>query len=78
MQQYMDNSGGNGMAPQMAQGPPGGGPVAAAAAFVQHPPDNVYVTPKQWQQSVASVYEGGLKRRWDYMQQGVEPVSKRR
>jgi hypothetical protein len=35
------------------------------------PPENVqYVTPKQWQQSVASVYDPGLKRRWSYMQSG--------
>ena len=27
----------------------------------------VYVTPKEWQQSVASVFDPGLKRRWvDY------------
>jgi hypothetical protein len=25
-----------------------------------------FVTPAMWQQSVASVYEGGLKRSWDY------------
>lgn len=24
------------------------------------------MTPEMWQQSVASVYEGGLKRAWDY------------
>jgi len=30
----------------------------------------VFVTPKQWQQSVASVFDpGGLKRRWGYEQQ---------
>lgn len=30
----------------------------------------VYVTPKEWQQSVASVYDpSGLKRKWDYEQQ---------
>ena len=27
----------------------------------------IFVTPKEWQQSVASVYDpGGMKRRWDY------------
>ncbi|UZP46177.1 hypothetical protein NXS19_013989 [Fusarium pseudograminearum] len=25
-----------------------------------------FVTPAMWQESVASVYEGGLKRGWDY------------
>jgi hypothetical protein len=33
----------------------------AAAAPVQ-----AFVTPAMWQESVASVYEGGLKRAWDY------------
>jgi hypothetical protein len=33
-----------------------------------------FVTPAMWQESVASVYEGGLKRGWDY--DGV-PVMKR-
>jgi hypothetical protein len=38
------------------------------------PPENVqYVTPKQWQQSVASVYDPGMKRRWSYMQSGGQP-----
>jgi hypothetical protein len=35
-----------------------------------------YVTPAMWQESVASVYEGGLKRAWDY--DGTQPSSKRR
>ncbi|KAI1090351.1 hypothetical protein F5B19DRAFT_484623 [Rostrohypoxylon terebratum] len=30
------------------------------------PPMQAFVTPAMWQESVASVYEGGLKRRWDY------------
>jgi hypothetical protein len=25
-----------------------------------------FVSPSMWQESVASVYEGGLKRHWDY------------
>jgi hypothetical protein len=25
-----------------------------------------FVSPSMWQESVASVYEGGLKRQWDY------------
>ncbi|OTB19093.1 hypothetical protein K445DRAFT_188880 [Daldinia sp. EC12] len=30
------------------------------------PPVQTFVTPAMWQESVASVYEGGLKRHWDY------------
>lgn len=45
---------------------------ARPAGYGQPPPDSVYVTPKQWQQSVQSVYEGGLKRRWDSMGQGQQ------
>jgi hypothetical protein len=30
------------------------------------PPPQTFVTPAMWQESVASVYEGGLKRGWDY------------
>jgi hypothetical protein len=30
------------------------------------PPVQTFVTPAMWQESVASVYEGGLKRAWDY------------
>lgn len=29
-------------------------------------PVQPFVTPAMWQESVASVYEGGLKRAWDY------------
>lgn len=29
-------------------------------------PVQTFVTPAMWQESVASVYEGGLKRGWDY------------
>lgn len=29
-------------------------------------PVQTFVTPAMWQESVASVYEGGLKRTWDY------------
>lgn len=29
-------------------------------------PVQSYITPAMWQESVASVYEGGLKRSWDY------------
>ena len=33
----------------------------------QYPAAQTFVTPAMWQQSVASVYEGGLKRSWgDY------------
>jgi hypothetical protein len=34
-----------------------------------------FVTPAMWQESVASVYEGGLKRAWDY---DSGPMMKRR
>ncbi|KAI1761816.1 hypothetical protein GGR53DRAFT_533201 [Hypoxylon sp. FL1150] len=30
------------------------------------PPMHAFVTPAMWQESVTSVYEGGLKRHWDY------------
>lgn len=41
---------------------------SSAQVAVAHTP--VYVTPKEWQQSVASVFDpGGLKRKWDYEQQ---------
>ena len=29
-------------------------------------PVQTFVTPAMWRESVASVYEGGLKRAWDY------------
>jgi hypothetical protein len=32
----------------------------------QYPAAQTFVTPAMWQESVASVYEGGLKRAWDY------------
>lgn len=35
-----------------------------------------FVTPEMWRESVASVYEGGLKRSWDY--DTTEPSMKRR
>lgn len=38
-------------------------------------PVNNFVTPAMWQESVASVYEGGLKRGWDY---DAGPAMKRR
>ncbi|KAJ2892009.1 lipase regulator 1 [Zalerion maritima] len=47
-------------------------PVAPTSAASQLPPQQYsaapiqsFVTPAMWQESVASVYEGGLKRRWD-------------
>ena len=39
-------------------------------------PMQTFVTPAMWQESVASVYEGGLKRSWDY--DGGLPMNKRR
>lgn len=35
-------------------------------AYPTHVPVQTFVTPAMWQESVASVYEGGLKRAWDY------------
>ncbi|KAH0530637.1 hypothetical protein TsFJ059_005242 [Trichoderma semiorbis] len=43
--------------------------------YVAAPVPN-FVTPAMWQESVASVYEGGLKRGWDY--DGTQPAMKRR
>ncbi|KAL7620628.1 hypothetical protein AAE478_009623 [Parahypoxylon ruwenzoriense] len=44
------------------------------------PPVQAFVTPAMWQESVASVYEGGLKRHWDYDSGTsiVETMNKRR
>lgn len=39
-------------------------------------PTQTFVTPAMWQESVASVYEGGLKRAWDY--DGGMSMNKRR
>lgn len=36
------------------------------AQFVAAPPPTAFVSPSMWQESVASVYEGGLKRGWGY------------
>lgn len=36
-----------------------------------------FVTPAMWQESVASVYEGGLKRAWDF-DDGSGSMMKRR
>ncbi|KAM0605999.1 hypothetical protein ACHAP1_004281 [Verticillium nonalfalfae] len=44
-------------------------PVAAQQMPAQQysaAPVQTFVTPAMWQESVASVYEGGLKRAWDY------------
>ncbi|PQE20390.1 lipase regulator 1 protein [Rutstroemia sp. NJR-2017a BBW] len=38
-----------------------------------------FVSPSMWQESVASVYEGGIKRHWDYDDDHmVNPIAKRR
>ncbi|KFY99002.1 hypothetical protein V498_01079 [Pseudogymnoascus sp. VKM F-4517 (FW-2822)] len=34
--------------------------------FVAPPAATAFVSPSMWQESVASVYEGGLKRGWGY------------
>ncbi|KAK4241570.1 hypothetical protein C8A03DRAFT_12179 [Achaetomium macrosporum] len=39
-------------------------------------PVQTFVTPAMWQESVASVYEGGLKRAWDYDGHGHMPVKR--
>lgn len=39
-------------------------------------PVQTFVTPAMWQESVASVYEGGMKRPWDF--QGGAMMVKRR
>ncbi|CAK7263468.1 hypothetical protein SEPCBS57363_000574 [Sporothrix epigloea] len=40
--------------------------VSAAYPTNSSPVQHTFVTPSMWQKSVASVYEGGLKRSWDY------------
>lgn len=42
-----------------------GGATAYPTAVQQHHVPT-FVTPAMWQDSVASVYEGGLKRSWDF------------
>ncbi|KAI1455891.1 hypothetical protein F4805DRAFT_434599 [Annulohypoxylon moriforme] len=62
----------------------GSGSLPAVTQSLPHqqytaPPMQAFVTPAMWQESVASVYEGGLKRRWDY-DSGTsmsEPVKRR-
>ncbi|ROV93362.1 hypothetical protein VMCG_08443 [Cytospora schulzeri] len=55
--------------------------IAAAASQLPQQysaaPVQTFVTPAMWQESVASVYEGGLKRGWDYDANGL-PLTKRR
>ncbi len=43
-------------------------PVAMSASYPNGviPAPQTFVTPAMWQESVASVYEAGLKRSWDY------------
>ncbi|KAL2891513.1 Cutinase transcription factor 1 alpha [Ceratocystis lukuohia] len=47
-------------------------PIAASQQMqtTQSYADPQYMTPEMWQQSVVSVYEGGLKRGWDYDDEG--------
>ncbi|KAJ9132995.1 Lipase regulator 1 [Pleurostoma richardsiae] len=40
-------------------------------------PVQSFVTPAMWQESVASVYEGGLKRAWDYDSSNVSMTRRR-
>ncbi|KAK1706026.1 hypothetical protein BDP67DRAFT_548236 [Colletotrichum lupini] len=53
-------------------------PVASQQLAQQYSaaPVQTFVSPAMWQESVASVYEGGLKRAWDY--DGSGPMMKRR
>jgi len=37
-----------------------------------------FVSPSMWQESVASVYEGGLKRQWDYDDDGMVNAKRNR
>ncbi|KAK4251785.1 hypothetical protein C7999DRAFT_10411 [Corynascus novoguineensis] len=48
-----------------AQGQLRTGPQMPLPPYPAAPPQT-FVTPAMWQESVASVYEGGLKRAWDY------------
>ncbi len=45
--------------PQAAQ-------AATAQGYAAAMPQPTFMTPTMWQESVASVYEGGLKRAWDF------------
>jgi hypothetical protein len=47
-----------------------------AAQYPTAAPVQTFVTPAMWQESVASVYEGGLKRAWDYDGHGHMPVKR--
>ena len=40
-------------------------------------PVQTFVTPAMWQESVASVYEGGLKRAWDYDSNAMSMTKRR-
>ncbi len=55
------------------QGQMRGGPQMPAPQYPAAPVQ-AFVTPAMWQESVASVYEGGLKRSWDY--DGHMPVKR--
>lgn len=55
--------------------PPGSQHSISPQQYAAAPVPN-FVTPAMWQESVANVYEGGLKRSWDY--DGVTPAMKRR
>ncbi|TLS23522.1 uncharacterized protein PpBr36_05710 [Pyricularia pennisetigena] len=45
---------------------------AAAQSYAAQAPVPNFVTPAMWQESVASVYEGGIKRGWDYEATGMD------
>ncbi|KAL8417818.1 hypothetical protein RB594_001446 [Gaeumannomyces avenae] len=49
----------------------------SAQTYPTHAPVQTFVTPAMWQESVASVYEGGLKRAWDYDASGLSMAKHR-
>jgi len=55
---------------------PPGSQQMAQAQYTAAPVQTTFVTPAMWQESVASVYEGGLKRPWDF--DGGAMLAKRR
>ncbi|KJZ76979.1 hypothetical protein HIM_03856 [Hirsutella minnesotensis 3608] len=47
----------------------------AQSSYPAGAPMSNFITPAMWQESVASVYEGGLKRNWDY--DGMQAMKRR-
>ena len=65
------------MGASLLPGPPG--TQAQMGQYAQAAP-GTFISPSMWQESVASVYEGGLKRGWAYDPGvgGLDPTGKRR